>query len=115
MIPFIPVKHLYLVYPINNCKPAIENTVKVNIKTKIALDSYPNDWNNAIIIDLSALTEEIVLKGLSTLNDLRAFKLTDALPIIYGIHPVTIIVKSSKFQASLKYEVLPKIKPYNII
>ena len=102
VIPFIPVKHLYFVYPMNNYKPAIEKTVKVNIKTKIALESYPNDWNKAIMIDLNALTEDIVLKGLSTLNDLRAFKLTDALPIIYGTHPVTIIVKSSIFQASLK-------------
>ena len=54
------------------------------------------------MIDLNALTEEIVLKGLRTLKDLSAFKLTDALPMIYGIHPVTIIVKSNKFQVSLK-------------
>ena len=61
--------------PINNCNPEIANTVNVNNRTNIALDNYETEANRATIIDLRALIEDIVLKGLKTLRDLKAFKL----------------------------------------
>ena len=90
----------------------MENTVNVKIKTKIALLSWPKDAINAIIIDLSALTDDIVLKGLRTLKDLRELSFTLEFVIIYGRKPVMITVISSIFHASLKYEPLTKITPF---
>ena len=47
----------------------------MNKRTNIALDSYETEANRATIIDLNAFIDEIVLNGLKTLNDLKAFKL----------------------------------------
>ena len=86
----------------------------MNISTKIALLSCPKDAINAIIMDLSALTEDIVLKGLRTLKDLRELSFTLEFVMMYGRKPVMITVISRIFHASLKYDPLTKTTPFNI-
>ena len=54
------------------------------------------------MIDLRALTEDIVLKGLRTLKDLRELSFTLELVMMYGRKPVMITVISRIFHASLK-------------
>ena len=84
-----------------SCNPAIANTVNANIKTKTALESWENDANKAIIMDLNALIEDIVLNGLRTLNDLKELRLTLE-SIKYGKAPVTMTIKSKIFHVSLR-------------
>lgn len=44
----------------------------------------------------------MVLNGRNTLSDLKADKLTDEVPKTKGINDVTTMMKSRKFQPSLK-------------
>lgn len=65
--------------------------------------SNPTAENKAVSISLKDLIDEIVLRGLRTLNDRNAFRLVFPFdPVKYGINPVIIIIKSRIFQESLR-------------
>lgn len=61
------------------------------------------------------MTDDIVLKGLSTRSERNALNYKPELETKYGIYAVTITVKSNIFHKSLRYELLLKIKPIAII
>ena len=91
------------------------NTRKKNISTSRESLSKGMELIRADTITLRPYTLEIVLRGLITLKDLRALRLTPLPWRNMPIYPDAIITKSSMFQASLKYEPSFRIKPKETI
>ena len=71
--------------------------------------------NNVYKITFSSWIVLIVLRGLNTRRDRNADKFTEEVPKTKGIKEVTTMIKSKKFQPSLKYAPLLKINPKPMI
>jgi hypothetical protein len=98
--PVSILKHLFFRAPVNNWQPAMAKTKRKNISTRI--ESLRSALIREDTITLSPATLDIVRRGLITLKDLNALRLT---PLPYKnmlIYPLAIITKSKIFQASLK-------------
>lgn len=83
---------------------------KKNITSIVSLSKGIEVINDETIT-LNPSTPDIVLSGRKTLNDLRALILAPPPVITYGIKPLVTITKSKTFQASLRYEFLPRTNP----
>lgn len=97
--------------PWKSYTPAIENIIKKKKITSIVSLNSGIEVINDDTITLNPSTPEIVLKGLRTLNDLRAVTFTLPPENIYGMNPLTTITKSKMFQPSLRYVFFPNTKP----
>jgi hypothetical protein len=91
---------VYFIVPANICRPAIPKIKWKNKITILASASRGKADASAETITLRPSTEEIVLRGLMTLNDLRDWRLVPPPALMYPKYPVVTIVISSKFQAS---------------
>lgn len=111
-MPTFGLKHLFIKFPLIVYKPAIANTPKKNNNIMIVSLSKGIADNRATIKTLRPSILEIVLRGLKTLKDLRAFNLTSPV-LAKKIDTVIwiIITKSRMFHGSLRYEFLFRTKP----
>ena len=89
--------------------------MKKKVRTRIVSLSNGTAERSADTRILSPSIPEMVLSGLSTLKDLRTFKLVESLAIIMGRYPLITMMKSRMFQESRRYEPLGMIKPRPII
>jgi hypothetical protein len=113
--PVSILKHLFFRAPVNNWQPAMAKTKRKNISTRIESLRSGSALIREDTITLSPATLDIVRRGLITLKDLNALRLT---PLPYKnmlIYPLAIMTKSKIFQASLKYAPLFNKKPNETI
>jgi hypothetical protein len=92
--------YLHLLYstPLNDYTPKIQNSKKMNIIKMTAFPRAGSDASNELISFFILGNALMDLRGLNTLNVLKALRLEPPMPGIYSITPTQTTAKSNQFQ-----------------